>query len=316
MTRRKPCKIQKSFSNMAIITYEDLEKVSPVFKGKGGHFLVDTLFKMVNLDDFTRVYDNISSYAGNEFAQKVLETTGVDYLIAGSEVLGNLPEEGFITIHNHPYGGVDGVIVLDLFGGARKDYKVMVNKILGYMKALNPGIISVTPTGEERTAPTSDSIKGVREAMKHLRDGHPLGLFPSGAVSDLKPKERWIIRDREWQEPIIRLIKKARVPVIPVHFLDHNSMFYYRLGLISWKIRLLRLPTEVIDKGGKTVRLTIGHPVSVEEQSRYTDIAEYGKFLRSLVYDMPVPPPSSFVRRSELVLPNSPAYTVGQPVRL
>lgn len=287
---------------MPIVTYEDLEKVSPVFKGKWGHRLVDTLFKMVNLDDFTRIYDSISMYAGNEFAQKVLETTGADYLVAGADVLHNLPEGGFITIHNHPYGGVDGVIILDLFGGMREDYKVMVNKILGYMKALNPGIITVTPTGEERTAPTADSIRGVREALGHIRAGHPLGLFPSGAVSDLKPSERWVIRDREWQEAIIRLIKKAKVPVIPVHFLDHNSMFYYYLGLISWKVRLLRLPTEVINKGGKRVRVAIGKPVSVEEQNRFTDIAEYGRFLRSAVYDMPDPDPADYINRSELKL--------------
>ena len=287
---------------MPIITYEDLEKVSPAFGGKWGHRLVDLLMKLVNLDTFTEIYDSQAMYAGNMFAQKILECTGTDYLISGAEVLDNLPEGAFITIHNHPYGGVDGMVVLDLIGGKRNDYKVMVNKILGYMKALNPGIITVTPTGEERTAPTSESIRGVREAMGHLRDGHPLGLFPSGACSDLKPREHWTISDRQWQEPIIRLIKKARVPIVPIHFIDHNSMFYYLLGLISWKIRLLRLPTEVIDKGGKRVRVAIGKPVSVEEQAKYTDIGSYGRFLRSLVYDMPEPPASCYVRRSGLTL--------------
>ena len=66
--------------------------------------------------------------------------------------------------------------------------------------------------------------------------------------------------------------------------------------------RSVRLPTEVIDKGGKRVRVAIGKPVSVEEQAKYTDIGSYGRFLRSLVYDMPEPPASSYVRRSGLTL--------------
>ena len=90
------------------------------------------------------------------------------------------------------------------------------------------------------------------QSLKHLQAGAPLGLFPSGAVSDLSIKDG-CIRDREWQLSAIQLIKKARVPIVPIRFRDKNSMFYYLLGLLNWKIRVTRLPREVFNKRDKRI---------------------------------------------------------------
>ena len=106
-------------------------------------------------------------------------------------------------------------MLVDLFGHIRPDFKVMVNRFLGRIKALESNFICVTPNGSERSAPTKDSVQGIRDAIAHIRDGHPLGIFPSGAVSDLSIKDR-CIRDRQWQEAVLRLIKKLNVPVVPV----------------------------------------------------------------------------------------------------
>jgi putative hemolysin len=148
------------------------------------------------------------------------------------------------------------------------------------IKPLENCFIQVTPTGTERTAPTSASVSGIKAALRHLRSGGSLGLFPSGAVSDLSIKDR-CVRDREWQEAVIKLIMKAQVPVIPVRFFDGNSVFYYSLGLIDWRIRLLRLPAEVFNKRGKTMHIGIGKVISVEEQKRFGhDLRGFGEYLR------------------------------------
>ena len=163
---------------------------------------------------------------------------------------------------------------------------MMVNKILGRVEALSPSFISVTPTGVERTTPTTESIIGIRRALGQLRSGGALGLFPSGAVSDLSLRDR-CVRDREWQHPIVRLIAKASVPILPVHFLDGNSRFYYLLGLIDWRVRLLRLPAELFNKRGRPVRIAIGEVISVEEQQAYLSthtVEEFGLWLRGRVY--------------------------------
>ena len=162
----------------------------------------------------------------------------------------------------------------------------MVNQILARIEPLEDSFIPVTPTGSSRTAPTAASVSGIKAALKHLRNGGGLGLFPSGAVSDLSLKER-CIRDREWQEAVVRLIMKAQVPVVPVRFFNGNSWLYYSLGLIDWRVRLLRLPAEVFNKKGSTMHIGIGPVISVEEQKRFgTDIRAFRDFLRERVYDM------------------------------
>ena len=128
-----------------------------------------------------------------------------------------------------------------LNGAERRQYlvmllPVMVNEFLNLVGGLAPSWIAVNPKNELQKEVTARNIHGVREVLGHLAGGHPVGFFPSGAVSDLKLREMRI-RDREWQEPVIRLIQKARVPIVPIRFFDHNSMWFYYLGLLDWRIR-------------------------------------------------------------------------------
>ena len=269
---------------MPLLTLNELEKATPLFRGKCGNALCRLLMSMLSVDKVNDLYDRNASVNGPDFAKAVLEDIGVEYEVMNPEVLDNLPYGPFITISNHPYGHIDGVMLVDLFGHIRPDYKVMVNKFLGRIETLGENFICVTPTGESRTAPTKESIQGIKDAVAHIRSGGVLGLFPSGAVSDLSLKDR-CIRDREWQEPVIRLIKKLNVPIVPVHFIDRNSDFYYSLGLIDWKVRLLRLVTEVFNKRGKRTRIAIGNVISPEQQAEFTDIDKFGCYLRNKVYN-------------------------------
>lgn len=269
---------------MPLLTLNELEKATPLFRGKCGNAFCRSLMRMLDIDKVNDLYDRNSGSRGPEFASVVLKDIGVEYEILNPGVLRNLPDGPFITISNHPYGHIDGVMLVDLFGHIRPDYKVMVNKFLGRIEALGGNFICVTPTGEERTVPTRDSIQGVKEAVAHIRSGGVLGLFPSGAVSDLSLKDG-CIRDREWQEPVIRLIKKLNVPIVPVHFIDRNSNFYYSLGLIDWKVRLLRLIAEVFNKRGKRTRIAIGEIITPEQQDEFSDIRLFGEFIRNKVYN-------------------------------
>lgn len=269
---------------MPLLTVGELEKATPLFRGRLGNALCRGLMRMLSVDKVNDLYDRNSDFAGPEFARAVLEDIGVEYEIMNPDALGNIPEGPFITISNHPYGSIDGVMLVDIFGHVRPDFKVMVNKFLGRIETLGENFICVIPVGAERTAPTKESIQGIKDAVAHVRAGHPLGIFPSGAVSDLSLKDR-CIRDREWQEPVIRLIRKLGVPVVPVHFLDRNSDLYYSLGLIDWKVRLLRLPAEVFNKRGKRTRIAIGPVITPEEQAGYTDINLFREYLRNKVYN-------------------------------
>lgn len=269
---------------MALIELEELERASPLFRGRAGHLLVKEVFRCLGLDRIQEAYDRNCSFEGADFASHILEDFGVRYTVEGPG-LAALPQGPFITVSNHPYGSIDGLILADVFGHLRPDFKVMVNKVLGRIKALEPSFIKVTPTGNERKAPDTQSMAGVRAALGHLREGHPLGLFPSGAVSDLSLKDR-CIRDRKWQEPVLRLIRKAAVPVVPVRFFDRNSDLFYLLGLIDWRVRVLRLPREVLNKKDRQVRVGIGQAITQKQQAQCSSLEDFGKMLRAAVYGM------------------------------
>ena len=270
---------------MPLLTLKETEELSPLFRGKCGNAVAGGLMKMLSVDRINDLYDRNSMYSGPEFAKAILEDIGVKYTIYNEDILDRIPEGPFITVSNHPYGSIDGIILADLFGHLRPGYRLIVNKFLSRIKALGECFINVTPTGNGRTAPTKDSISGIKEAISHVRGGHPLGIFPAGAVSDLSLKDR-CVRDREWQMPIIQLIRKMHVPVVPVKFADRNSGFYYGLGLLDWRIRLLRLPSEVFNKKGRPVRIVIGDIITPEEQDRICDAGAYRDFLRESVYKL------------------------------
>lgn len=268
---------------MPLLTADELERMSPLFRGQFGNVFAEVLMSVLSIDKVNDLYDRNIDLQGVDFASAVLEDVGLGYSLSLPLIL---PDGPFITVSNHPCGHLDGVLLIDIFGHIRPDYKVMVNGILSRIDPLKGNFIPVTPVGNERGVPTSVSIKGVKEALAHLRTGGALGLFPAGAVSDLSIRDG-CVRDRQWQESVIKLIIRAGVPVVPVRFFDGNSALYYVLGCIDWRIRLLRLPAEVFNKKGKTMRVGIGPAVTPEQIAGFgNDTMALADYLRSCVYDM------------------------------
>ena len=283
---------------MSLLPVEQIEQLAPVFKGKFGNAAAGLLRKVLSVKTLSDLYDTINEYEGADFAGALLDRLGLNYQLGGSKRLLNLPDGPFITISNHPYGGMDGIILIDLIGHLIPGFKVMVTEFLALVEALRPSLIVVNPKNNLNKGITAKNISGVREVLQRLHDGEPVGFFPSGAVSDLSLKEMKI-RDREWQEAVLRLIQKAKVPIVPIRFFDHNSLWFYNLGLIDWKVRILQLPHELVNKKHRRIRVGVGEVLTIEEQSEYSDIKDFGAFLRSKVYDMPLP--DDFIRYREFI---------------
>lgn len=279
---------------MKVVEPKDFEGLSFLFRGERGHRLASFIMRLLAIDKVNWVYNHSGAYTGADFTSRLLDDLGVDYVVGNAERLESLPEGPFITVSNHPYGGLDGIMSIDLFARLRPDYKFMVNRILSMIKTLNHNFISVAPTGNKMTGIKAASIRGVRETVEHIRNGHPAGFFPSGAVSDFRLKDLRV-RDRKWQAGILHIIHSVKVPVLPVRFFDINSHFFYFLGLLNWRIRLLRLPSEVFNKKDQQPRIGIGKLITVEEQLQFTDAESLGSFLRRMVYEMPLP--GNFVPR-------------------
>ena len=283
---------------MPLLPISEIEQLAPVFRGKRGNALAKRILHMLEFDKVEDIYAKVEDTKGPDGARSILEIAGVHYSVAGEEYLEDLPEGPFIIISNHPIGSLDGIILIDYIAHMFPDFKVMVNKVLERVRNLEQNFIRVTPVGEQRTAPTAQSISGVRLAWEHIKEGHPLGLFPAGAVSDLIPGKRPVVtmpdgstykepkvRDRDWQLPIVKFISKVGVPVVPMRFFDGNSRIFYNLGALhGWKVRLTRFPHEVVNKAGKTIRLGIGPVITPEQMEGCRDLEELRILLRGSVF--------------------------------
>ncbi len=269
-----------------VLDIEDLQEIAPIFKKKWAAFLAKGLMKWMNIDKVNAIHAKYSHLRGAAFTSAILADPMMDvnYTIHCPENLETLPKGGFITVSNHPIGSLDGIILIDIFASRRKDFCVMVNSFLGKIGAMADNFITVIPKTDRSSSLLANpaNLNGVRASLKRLKDGHPMGFFPAGAMS-FRNKQGQIF-DLTWTHSIIRLIRKARVPVYPVYFDCRNSNFFYWLGQISWKIRTLRVPTEAFNKRGKTFDVYIGKPIAPEVIQTYTDDKELARFLYRTTY--------------------------------
>ncbi|MDE7397437.1 MAG: lysophospholipid acyltransferase family protein, partial [Muribaculum sp.] len=203
----------------------------------------------------------------------------------GQHVLDNLPEGAFVTVSNHPFGAIDGIALIGLVGSRRPDFKVMVNMILNHIGGLRQNFIAVDALASDDPEKRRVSVNGIRECIKQVRNGHPVGFFPAGAVS--KVNRRLQLEDRPWQQSVIRIIRQTRVPVIPIYFHGSNSWWFNFLGIVSWQLRTLRLPAEVFNKNHKPIYISVGDPISPDTIATFgDDDVALGKFLKAQTYKL------------------------------
>ncbi len=265
-----------------VLDYNDVCKIAPFFKGK--EKLVNRVFHWLAVDKTNDYHKRNMHLSGPDFSHRMFEELGAPVTIRNEQVLDSLPDGPFITVSNHPYGALDGMSLIDIVGHHRPDFKVMVNLILNNIGALRPNFIAVDALASDDPEKRAVSVKGITDAMRHVRQGHPLGFFPAGAVSKLTWELR--IQDREWQPSVVRIIQKLKVPVVPIYFHGHNSWIFTALGMIDWRLRTLRLPTEVFNKKGYDFRVSIGDIITPETMAQYSTPEELGAFLKQQTYNL------------------------------
>ena len=186
-----------------VLDYDDLRQMVPWFDGKPR--LVAFLSRLLAIDKVNWIHDHNCDTPGVPFTVGLLNDLNITMQVRGQEVLDNLPQGGFITVSNHPFGALDGIMLIKLIGERRDDFKVMVNMILNYISAMRPNFIAVDALQSDDPAKRAVSMRGIAQALAHVKQGHPLGFFPAGAVS--KFTRDLHIEDREWQPSVIRLIQ-------------------------------------------------------------------------------------------------------------
>lgn len=267
-----------------VLTYEDIREMVP--KLDGHEKLVNRVLHWLKVDLVNETHARICDTPGPEFVRRLLfEEFKIKLRVDNEEVLDHLPEGAFITVSNHPFGAIDGITLIYLISSRRPKFKVMVNFILNKISALRPNLIAVDAWHSDDPAKRALSVNGIRQTMRQLADGEPMGFFPAGAMSNTNWKGQPI--DKEWQKSVLQIIYKAKVPVIPIFFHGKNSWISNFLGHACWQARSLRLPAEMFRKRGKEVHVSIGDIIWPDEQEAYRESPEtLGAYLREKTYSL------------------------------
>jgi putative hemolysin len=271
--------------NSTVIDLNFFQEKAPILKTRLGSWFLKKLFYWAEIDKVNKIHGNHCDLRGSAFTSAMLADPLMDvkYNVHNKEILDTLPQGAFITVSNHPIGSLDGIILIDIFAKIRPDFKVMVNEILARISAMSDNFISVIPRIGGNQDPNQRNVNGIRLSLEQLLNGHPMGFFPAGAISFYNKKLKQV-RDLTWEHGIIRLIRKAAVPVYPVYFDCLNSEIFYQWGRISWKLRHLCMAKEAFNKKGQTLDVHIGQPITPEIIQSYGNDSDLANFLYNATY--------------------------------
>lgn len=247
---------------------------------KPGDPRVALLSEVSGLKRLERFYSEIKPGPDEDFIEALFAHLDLRIDVDPAE-LANIPAEGGVAIvANHPFGAIDGLAMIHVLKGVRPDIKVMANFMLQQLEPLRDRFIGVNPF-EQLTS--RSSFQGMRQAVQYLQDGHALGVFPAGEVSSYQ-NDLDSVADQRWKAPVIKLIRHAEVPVVPLWFDGANSVVFQILGMMHPGLRTLQLPREMLRMHGRTVRLRIGKPITGKELSQFKSHEVLARYLRAKTY--------------------------------
>src|SRR3984957_2891700 len=264
---------------MKVITTEEFAKATKLDKlNMPG--LAALLMEVMKINQVNELFAQAQPKQGPEFVDAILAGCGVDIEFDERE-LKNIPTTGsFIAIANHPYGGIEGMVLLKILCMMRPDAKLMANFILKKIPNLSDYFVAVNPF---ENIEHSSSISGIKTTLELLRTGTPIGIFPAGEVSTYKLDQKQVT-DRIWHPVVGKIIAKAKVPVVPVYFHGNNGLLFNLLSLIHPTLRTAKLPSELFNKQGQTIKLRIGKAINIADYPEYNNSSKLLSFLRARTY--------------------------------
>lgn len=220
------------------------------------------------------------------FFEEILLAMGIKVSVTKGD-LGHIPEKGpCIVVANHPFGGIDGIVLGSLLLSVRSDAKVMANYLLGRIPELREAFLPVDPfSGRNGSALNLFSL---RATLRLLKEGGLLAIFPAGEVSHVHLRERGLT-DPQWTPMLSRLVRATGAPVLPAFFPGANSALFQGLGLLHPRLRTMMLPREMLKKKNRTVEVRLGRLIPFERLRGLADQDMMG-YLRFRTYLLGVSP--------------------------
>lgn len=244
----------------------------PLFK------LLDRVLAINKLDDLYRE-NNLHGLDKTTFAKSLLD--GLNIQLLGLEQLqANIPKTGPLVIaSNHPFGGIEGVFLAWAIEQVRPDIKVMANQGLKIFPELEDYFIFTNPLSESdpKNAPS------IRTCLKHVKTGGALLIFPAGRVSYFH-KDTQRIADHNWNRLVASIANRTDAKYLPIFVSGFNSPLFYRLGRVYFRLRMLMLPRELVNKRNAKVTITAGEAIDIKHYANNINLDTQTALFRAQSY--------------------------------
>jgi 1-acyl-sn-glycerol-3-phosphate acyltransferase len=243
-------------------------------------FVYRYLEKIVHQRDINEFLGRHGDKYGLDFARAAIHDFNVTITVAGDE---NLPRNGrCIFAANHPLGGFDGILLMDVMSRYYTDFRFLSNDILMNIINLHSLFIPINKHGKQAT----EAAAILHEA--YLSDVQ-IVTFPSGLVS------RYIngqVMDLEWKKNFISKAVHYKRDIVPVHFTGRNSAFFYRLyrirkflGIKS-NLEMFYLVDETFKHRNDHLTVTFGKPISYTTFDHSKTPIQWAKWVKEQVYGL------------------------------
>ncbi len=187
------------------------------------------------------------------------------------------PQQGpLIIVANHPFGVIDPVMLARWAAQFRPDLKVMTNSLMLAMKELEGHVIPVDPFGGE--AASKRNLAPMKEAIRLLRGGGALIIFPAGEVASYKPGRG--LDEPKWSNHLGSLVRRTQATVLPVYFPGSNSALFHAAGLIHPRLRTSLLLREFCNRANTVVPMCVGQPIPYSRLKKFEDDEQLTRYLR------------------------------------
>ena len=215
-----------------------------------------------------RQFEKMGIPVGQPFWKQALDLLGINLLTKQSEI-SKIPKEGSLVITaNHPHGLVDGMVLAELIGKVRTDYKILTRSLLTGVKQIDQFMIPVPFDHEENALKKSLEMR--KKAMDHLEKGGVIVVFPSGKVASSETMFGNVV-EGEWNPFTAKLIQKSGANVLPIFFPGSNSRIYQIANQISATLRQGLLIYEVVHAMNKPQKPLVGDLIMQNELSSWKD---------------------------------------------
>ena len=225
-----------------------------------------------------RQFEKMGIPVGQPFWKQALDLLGINLLTKQSEI-SKIPKKGSLVITaNHPHGLVDGMVLAELIGKVRTDYKILTRSLLTGVKQIDQFMIPVPFDHEENALKKSLGMR--KSAMDHLENGGVVVIFPSGKVASSETMFGDVV-EGDWNPFTAKLIQKSGANVVPIFFPGSNSRIYQIANQISATLRQGLLIYEVVHAMNKPQKPLVGNLIKQDEISPWkSDPRGFMRWLR------------------------------------